>query len=183
MVNIVCIEGNIGAGKTTVLNILRKRGYVVYEENLNNWGDILAKFYADPVRWTFTLQVAILSDMYEQYSEIQTSKENIVFVERSPDTSNIFALNAKANGNMDDIEYRTYYNIFKKLYWKPYKNFMINTPLDTCFARIKTRGRIYEKNIDKKYLESIASRFDNLEMEKIDEKSSEKIVDYILANI
>jgi deoxyadenosine/deoxycytidine kinase len=181
---IICIEGNIGAGKSTVLDILKKRGYTVYEENLNSWGDILSQFYKDPTRWTFTLQVAILADMYDQYQDIKSMSKGIVFIERSPDSSNIFALNAKAEGKMDDIEYRIYYDLFKKLSWKPYKSFMINTDVDTCFDRMKRRSRMCEKDIRKDYLQKLADRFDMLEMEKIDgTQTPDKIVDEILDQI
>jgi deoxyadenosine/deoxycytidine kinase len=184
---IICIEGNIGAGKSTVLNVLKKRGYTVYEENLNSWGDILSKFYIEPARWTFTLQVAILTDMYEQYNAIQhikNAKDDIIFIERSPESSNIFALNAKSDGKMNDIEYRVYYDLFKKLVWKPFKSFMINTPISMCYNHMKHRARSCEKDIKQEYLEKLAVRFDMLEMDKVDgTQTPEQIADVILANI
>lgn len=184
---IICIEGNIGAGKSTVLNVLKKRGYTVYEENLNSWGDILSMFYKEPSRWTFTLQIAIMTDMYERYLEMQQitkTKDDIIFVERSPDSSNIFAINSKADGNMDDVEYRIYYDLFKKLSWKPYKSFIINTPIFMCHDRIKERARPCEKHIKLEYIKRLATRFDMLELEKINgQQSPEKIADDIIAGI
>jgi deoxyadenosine/deoxycytidine kinase len=60
---VTSIDGNIGSGKSTVLEELKQRGYFVFEEDLNNWGTLLEKFYANPKRWMCSLQIKILHDI------------------------------------------------------------------------------------------------------------------------
>lgn len=180
---VVSVEGNIGAGKSAVLNVLEKRGYTVCKENLNSWGDILDKFYRDRRRWSFALQVAVMNDLSEQYSSIKNVKNDIVFIERSPASSNIFALLAKSEGNMTDVEYRIYYDLYKALKWTPHKSFMIDTPASVCLERIKTRKRECEKDVKLEYLEKLDKRFSMLDLEKVDgTKTTEEVADQIIAN-
>ena len=60
---IICIDGLIGAGKSTILEKLKKKGYYVFKENLDEWGYFLDLFYKNKPRWAFTLQIAILNNL------------------------------------------------------------------------------------------------------------------------
>jgi deoxyadenosine/deoxycytidine kinase len=113
-VKIFCIDGNIGAGKTTILNELKNRGYCVYEEELSEWGELLNRFYSDQKRWMCTLQVAILHSMQQQYKNLVQTQDNnqkIVFIERSPQSSMIFVKNGVKQGFIDNEEANVIKNI------------------------------------------------------------------------
>jgi deoxyadenosine/deoxycytidine kinase len=164
-VKIFCIDGNIGAGKTTILNELKNRGYCVYEEELSEWGELLNRFYSNQKRWMCTLQIAILHSMQQQYKKLfhQTNKANkIVFIERSPQSSMIFVKNGVKQGFIDDEEANVIKNIYNDLYWKPDKVFYLNTDVNLCYDRMKLRGRKCEINVTKDYLQFIHDEYSQL---------------------
>ncbi len=151
---ICCVDGNIGAGKSTILNTLKENGYPVFEEDLSNWGMLLDKFYQDPKRWMCTLQIKILQSMRQQYDRMCAHEgPEYVFVERSPLSSMIFVDNGVQNGFLDTDELALIKEIFNHLSWKPDISFYLNTDVDTCFRRMKERNRECEKTVDKKYLQ------------------------------
>ncbi len=157
---ICSIDGNIGAGKSTILNKLKDKGYLVFEEDLNNWGNLLDRFYKDPRRWMCTLQIKILNSMYSQYDHMRKTKgSQFVFVERSPTSSLIFVENGVKSGFLTNEEETLILDIYKHLGWKPDISFYINTDVDTCFDRMRSRNRECEKNISKNYLEFLHSRY------------------------
>lgn len=174
---ICCIDGNIGAGKTTILNELKSRGYCVFEEELSDWGELLNRFYSDQKRWMCTLQIAILHSMSKQYTNLIERRvdavgschvergcdfDPIVFVERSPQSSMIFVKNGVNQGFLDCEEANVIKNIYEVLCWKPDKVFYLDTDVDVCFERMKSRGRECEKNVTKDYLTFIQTEYLNL---------------------
>jgi len=173
-VKIFCIDGNIGAGKTTILNELKNRGYCVYEEELSEWGELLNRFYSDQKRWMCTLQVAILHSMQQQYKNLvqtqnsavgagaQAHNQKIVFIERSPQSSMIFVKNGVKQGFIDNEEANVIKNIYNDLYWNPDKVFYLDTDVNLCYDRMKLRGRECEKNVTKDYLQFINDEYSQL---------------------
>jgi len=149
---IYCIDGNIGAGKSTLLKELENRGYFVFQEELSDWGELLDRFYSDEKRWMCSLQTAILHSMHQQYLQIQTLSHDVVFVERSPQSSMIFVKNGVRQGFMDAEETRIVENLYELLKWSPYMSFYVNTPVDLCYERVKNRNRRCENQISVEYL-------------------------------
>jgi deoxyadenosine/deoxycytidine kinase len=168
MGKIVCIDGLIGAGKSTVLSELENRGYYVFKEEVEKWGIFLDRFYKDPKRWGFTLQLAILNSMIEQYEVMQEliKSNDIVFVERAPTSSMAFGYNAYKLGYIDDEEFKIYKEIFANFIWKPDVSIFIDTPINTCMKRIKQRGRLSEKNMDISYLHDLNNSYKILEFDE-----------------
>ena len=118
---IVSIDGNIGAGKSSILKELKNLGYVVFLEDLeDSWQPILNNFYSNPKRWAFTLQITILNNLRDQYRQINEMllKNSIIFIERAPSSSKIFAEICKNAGHMTDKEFNIYCGCFKKLTWE-----------------------------------------------------------------
>jgi deoxyadenosine/deoxycytidine kinase len=157
---ICCVDGNIGAGKSTVLNKLKDEGYLVFEEDLSNWGGLLDRFYQDPKRWMCTLQIKIFASMRSQYDRMRAHKSktndlrsNYIFVERSPISSMIFVENGVNNGFLTKDEQLLIHDIYDHLVWKPDITFYINTDVDTCFERMRARNRACERDVDKTYLQ------------------------------
>ena len=155
---VISIDGNIGAGKTSILKELEKRGCVVFPEDIGTWKPILDAFYNNPQRWTFTLQMGILNSLHDQYRQMKelSSVNTIIFMERDPSSSKIFAEICKADGFMTNDEYKIYQGIFEKLIWQPDIKLFINTNVMTCMERIRKRGRECEKDIKHAYLEKLA---------------------------
>jgi len=160
---IFCIDGNIGSGKSTILDELKCRGYTVFKENLEEWMPILEKFYKDQKRWQFTLQVEIIISMKQQYIDMcKCVSEPFVFVERSPLSSLLFTKNGIRNGCLTFEEINIFTEIFNNNFWSPHKVFYIKTPVDVCFQRKQKRNRQCEKSVEKTYLQQLNDEYNNM---------------------
>jgi len=161
MAFIVCIDGNIAAGKTTVLQEIEKKGYPVYYEPFqdNPW---LPLYYQDPKKYSLNTQIWFLSERYRQYKNADFSTRKIVFVERSMYTDRfIFVELIKQQGNMNDLEVETY-----KHHFEIYKNSLpeltviLNTPPNECKNRMDIRARGMEEGVPLDYLEQLGKVYD-----------------------
>lgn len=160
---IFCIDGNIGSGKSTILDELNRRGYIVFKEKVEEWLPYLTLFYKDPKRWMFTLQVKILTSMKAQHKEIcKHVSQPYVFVERSPLSALLFIKNGIRNGYLTFEEIKLLNEIFSQNFWVPDKVFYVNTPVDVCFSRKCTRARTCEKSIETKYLQQLNTEYTNM---------------------
>lgn len=160
---IFCIDGNIGSGKSTILDEIKHRGYIVYKENMEEWMPLLTLFYDNPKRWMFTLQVQIMMSMKKQYDDIYDKvSEPFVFIERSPLSTLLFVKNGIRNGYLTVEETEVFTKIFNKNFWAPDKVFYVDTPVDICFSRSQKRARQCEKSIQIKYLQQLHDEYKNM---------------------
>lgn len=160
MAFVVCIDGNIGAGKTTVLQEIEKKGYKVYYEPFegNPW---LPLYYKDPKKYALNTQLWFLSERFRQYKNADFSTSGIVFIERSMYTDRfIFVQMILSQGNMSNIEYETYKHHFE-IYRNPLPDLAITLDLDAteCSRRIKVRDRAMEDGIPLEYLQKLAETY------------------------
>ena len=172
---IVSIDANIGAGKSTLLKELRKMGQIVMEEGVGEWGRMLKRFYDNPQRWAFTLQVAIAVDMKRQYDHIRSTSEPLVFVERGPHSAMCFVRNSVARGHIDGAELHLYTKLQNEISWRPDVLVVIDADADMCLARVKQRGRDGEAAIDKEYLLAIEGEYKRM-VDDFKNKTSTRIV-------
>ena len=137
---IISIEGNIGAGKSTVLKELAKKGYKVIQEPIVEWS-YLDKFYENPKKYALAFQVQILLS----FTKYSFPEDEIVIVERSPDTSrSVFAKMLAADGVLTDESIATYNTLYDQLNpWKPDLYIYLDCPIDVCLQRIRRRGDTY----------------------------------------
>jgi deoxyadenosine/deoxycytidine kinase len=160
---IFCIDGNIGSGKSTVLDSLANRGYTVFKENLEEWMPALTLFYDNPKRWMFTLQVGIVASLRAQYDDIYAKvSKPYIFVERCPLSALLFVKTGIRNGNLTYEEIDTFTKLFNQNFWSPDRIFYIDTPVDTCFYRSQVRDRECEKSIKPKYLQQLNDEYVNM---------------------
>ena len=117
------IEANIGAGKTTFINKLKKYysnniDIVCIEEPVDEWlqfkdsknNNILNMFYEDQNRWSYTFQMNAFMTRIESIKK-KYKDQKINFIERSIYTDkNCFALICKENGSINEIEWKLYNN-------------------------------------------------------------------------
>ena len=172
MIPIICvIDGNIGAGKSTLLSKLRQMGYRTYPEPMDEWTTYLDLFYADPKRWSFTLQMAILLSLESQKEKVISetmsttdSFSSLAFIERSPESSMIFTDVQRDAGFLTDLEYDLIYRMYQKVTYVPDYTFFVDVPPSLCLERIRTRGRLNEKGIDERYLSMLQNRYKTLNM-------------------
>ena len=156
---LVSLEGNIGAGKSTLAEELRRRGRTVIVESVDSWGDTLALFYEDPARWSFLLQSRILLDMRAQKDRALESSEKYVFIERSPRSAYIFVKQAEEDGNMNVTERAAYDELQSRLGWIPDQAVLLQVSDKECAKRMNLRGREAERSVPDSYVASIGERY------------------------
>nr|MDA3819884.1 deoxynucleoside kinase [Candidatus Delongbacteria bacterium] len=154
------IEGNIGAGKTSFVQKFCKlnnyRG--VYEHIENN--PFLPKFYENPEKYAFTVEMSFLADRYHQLNkEIhqQDMFTNGVASDYYLVKSLIFA-----RSTLHSQEFDLYRNIFNIIYQRlpsPDVYVYLHKSPEKLLANIHERGRDYEKSISIDYLKSIEDSY------------------------
>ncbi len=156
----IAIEGNIGAGKTS----LSKKIAIDFNSKLilERYADnpFLPKFYKDPERYAFTLEMSFLSERYQQISE-DLSQLNIfnelIISDYDIHKSLIFS---KVNLNVDE------FSLYRKLFYDMYKEILkpdlfvfLNQEIPRLKKNINNRGRDYENRISNEYLSQINSQY------------------------
>lgn len=158
----ITIEGNIGSGKTSVLQKIfeRKRIPIFLEPVDTDWKEGLSLFYSDPIRWGFTFNLAVLNS-YAQYKD---NKFKAIY-ERSPLTCrNVFAQLQYDNNSMSKYEFELFDDFYKRLAWEPDTVIYIRTPPEVCLERMNRRARECENNVPLTYLQSVHDKHEALFM-------------------
>lgn len=176
---IFSIEGNIGVGKSTLINILKSRwdNSEFVNEPVDEWDkfkdesgkNILQKFYEDKKRWAYSFQnIACITRMIKIEDTIRNSLKKYIFLDRSLGTdSQVFEKMLYDNGEISELEHNMYYlwyNFYEKYVRNNNKNIIyiyLKCDPKVCLERIKKRNRIEEKTIDIKYLEELNKYHDN----------------------
>lgn len=143
---IAAIEGNIGSGKSTVIDLLQKNitDYCVYAEDVDSWvkEGILGKFYHNMKEYASSFQLRT------QISHIENGKrfseKNIV--ERSPISNHyIFGELLHADGFLNEVEFEMIDRVNRLIGWTPNVVFVLLCEPEECVERIKKRNREDEK--------------------------------------
>jgi deoxyadenosine/deoxycytidine kinase len=173
---IITIEGNIGSGKSTILEkleefmkdnsriIFLKEPVDIWEsiKDTNTGENILQKFYKNQEKYAFSFQVmAYASRLSMIRNIIKTCNEiDIIICERSLDADkHIFAKMLYHDGKIDDVSYQIYnkfYNMFEDEF-KLDGIVYIDVDAEICIERIKKRSRIGESGISLEYLQKCKS--------------------------
>jgi deoxyguanosine kinase len=155
-IRFLVIEGNIGAGKTTLASMLSEdlNAKLVLEQFADN--PFLPKFYADRERYSFPLELSFLADRYNQIKKEMLHPElfrQILISDYYFTKSAIFARNT-----LQEDEYRLFRRLFNIVFEslpKPDLYVYLHVSTDKLMQNINKRGREYEKLIDQSYLETI----------------------------
>jgi deoxyadenosine/deoxycytidine kinase len=167
---IVSVEGNIGAGKSEVLKILKSRGISVNPEPVEAW-TLLKKYYERPAAFAFSLQAQILVS----FAEIQKN-DKVLVMERSPRCAlEVFAKMLLDEGKLSESQM----SILSCMYFEldiPKTDVIIYLDLDseTCLSRIRQRNRNGEESINLNYLETVRSKYEDF-LSSLDETSLDVI--------
>lgn len=170
---IISVEGNIGVGKSTFINILKTKwegGCEVIPEPVDMWKNltnsdgknILQTFYEDIPRWAYSFQnVACITRMMKMETIIRNSKSQYIFLDRSLGTDkNVFEAMLHDQGHMTEIEHQMY-NLwcdFYHQYVRSQSNLIyiyLKASPETCAQRIKKRARVEEESIGLDYLKGL----------------------------
>ena len=156
------IEGNIGAGKTTLANKLANEfnAKLVLEQFADN--PFLPKFYNDKERYSFPLELSFLADRYNQ---IKKQVLNLDLFHPFLIADYYFAKSAIfAQNTLKDDEYHLFRQIFNIVFEsmpKPDLYVYLHADVEKLLKNIEMRGRNYEKNMNPEYLEKIRQGYFN----------------------
>jgi deoxyadenosine/deoxycytidine kinase len=158
----IAIVGNIGAGKTTLTELLAKNyGWdPVYEAVDNN--PYLEDFYSDMKRWSFNLQIYFLNSRYRQIIDIQKNGHDIIQDRTIYEDAYIFAENLHDMGLMTTRDYQNYQSIFDNItaFIKPPDLLVyLRASVPTLVNNIQRRGREYESGIRLDYLSKLNDKY------------------------
>jgi deoxyadenosine/deoxycytidine kinase len=176
---IVSIDGNIGSGKSTLIeNIFKrykgKKNIVKVREPVSIWEtvidengrNILANFYADQSKYAFVFQSLTLSTRSEGLqSALNDNKNSVIITERNLNTDKyVFAQMLHDSGHIDSINMQVYTHMYNALInlCKTSKVIYVKTDPEICHQRVGLRLRNGEENIPLDYLTSCCNYHTNL---------------------
>ncbi len=158
--NYIAIEGTIGAGKTSLATKIAEQfnAKLILEQFEEN--SFLPKFYKDPSKYAFPLEMSFLASRFHQLKD-QLSSHDLF---RSFTISDYFITKSLifARKTLQDDEFTLYskfFNIINSSLPKPDLLVYLYLHVDRLKSNILKRGRSYEKNIKKSYLEKIQSGY------------------------
>lgn len=174
--NYIAIEGNIGAGKTSLATQMAKdfNGKLILERFADN--PFLPKFYKDPQRYAFTLEMSFLADRYQQISDDLSQLD--LFRDFIVSDYDVFKSLIFSKITLPEDEFMLYRKLFYQVYKdiaRPDLYVYLYQNTKRLQQNIKKRGRTYEKEIQDDYLESINKGY--LEFLKSHPEFNIKIID------
>ncbi len=151
--NFVTIEGNIGAGKTTLAHLLSKHfnARLVLEEFADN--PFLPKFYENPGQYAFPLELFFMAERYKQLKDLLQTKDMFQNITVSDYLFTKCLLFAKVN--LPEEEFRLYQKLFEIInpqIVQPDILIYLHTPVKKLQENIRKRNRGYEQSIPNDYL-------------------------------
>ena len=176
---IISLEGNIGAGKSSFLKILKqnlsdKAEFI--DEPVDEWlqiknnknENLLEVFYQDKKRWAYTFQnIAYITRMKRIIDIMQTTSKSIIFMDRSLEGDlNTFTKMLKEDGDIDNLEwsaYKKWNTMFTDLIGKNIQTrhiYLRCTP-EIAYSRISNRARNEENSIPFEYIKQLHLYHDN----------------------
>jgi len=154
----IAVAGNIGAGKTTLTELLSKHyKWIPHFEDVDH-NPYLNDFYEDMPRWSFNLQIYFLNSRLNQLLNIQRGKETIIQDRTIYEDAHIFAPNLHDMGLMSKRDFSNYFTFFetlKSMVQPPDLLIYIQANVPTLVGQIQKRGRDYEENIRLDYLKKL----------------------------
>ncbi|MFT4205204.1 MAG: deoxynucleoside kinase [Chitinophagaceae bacterium] len=160
----IAVAGNIGAGKTTLTQMLSKHyKWIPQFEDVDN-NPYLNDFYEDMPRWSFNLQIYFLNSRLNQILEIQNGTQTVIQDRTIYEDAMIFAPNLHDMGLMSTRDYKNYYNFFqtlKSMVKPPDLLIYLQGSVPALVGQIQKRGREYEENIRLDYLKKLNILYDD----------------------
>jgi deoxyadenosine/deoxycytidine kinase len=156
----ITIEGNIGAGKTTLAHLLSKHfnARLILEEFADN--PFLPKFYENPDQYAFPLELFFMAERYKQLKEMVHTKDLFQSITVSDYLFTKCLLFAKVN--LPDEEFRLYQKLFDIIHQQlvfPEILIYLHAPVHKLQSNIKKRNREYEQKIPDEYLFNIQETY------------------------
>ena len=159
----IAIAGNIGAGKTSLTELLAKhyKWEAHFEDVIDN--HYLDDFYNHMERWSFNLQIYFLKSRFQQLLKIKNGKKTTIQDRTIYEDAHIFAPNLKAMGLMNQRDFKNYQELFElmeSLIQGPDLLIYLRSSIPNLVNKIHKRGREYENSISIDYLSRLNERYE-----------------------
>jgi len=156
----ITIEGNIGAGKTTLAHMLSRHynARLILEEFADN--PFLPRFYENPKQYAFPLELFFMAERFKQQKDLLQQKDLFQSVSISDYLFTKCLLFAKVN--LPEDEFRLYQRLFEIVHHQmiqPDLLIYLHAPVSKLKDNIRKRNRAYEKNIQDEYLFNIQETY------------------------
>lgn len=158
----ISLEGNIGAGKSA---LLQRLGHIfgeklrVFPEPLQEWGDLLKLYYEDKKSWSLPLSLKILLG----FTASNESDSPHTLVERSPMAcKHVFTKLLHQEGTMNSYQWNVFCDYYDVIGWTPDLVIYLDVPESVCLERIKHRQREGEDGIELHELRLIQYHYEQL---------------------
>ena len=163
MKQFIAIAGNIGVGKSSLVDLLCARlGWAPFFEGVVD-NPYLADFYADMTKWSFHSQIFFLARRLRDLRRLMDFPRTVVQDRSVYEDAEIFAKNLYRQGFISERDWKTYRELFEvltELLPPPDLVVYLNASVPTLLQRIALRGREYEKNIAPEYLAQLNVLYD-----------------------
>lgn len=163
----IVVEGNIGAGKSTVIEALALAfpQATIRPEPVHTWQEELQLFYEDPDKWALPFSLRVLLSHKANATE-GVEPHSLAIIERCPiSTRHVFTQLLFNDGTMPAHHWNLFREYYDILGWEPGEQdviLFVDTPVDKCLERIQGRGRDAEDRIDVHYLRRIEFQYYNV---------------------
>jgi deoxyadenosine/deoxycytidine kinase len=160
--NYIAIEGNIGAGKTSLSTMIAEQfnGKLILEQFEDN--SFLPKFYKEPDKYAFPLEMSFLAERYQQLKDQLTKQDLFKTFTISDYLFNKSLIFAKNNLQADEFAlFSRMFTIIDEFLPKPDLLIYLYLDVSNLQQNIKSRGRSYEQDIKDSYLENIQNGYFN----------------------
>ena len=162
--HLILVAGNIGSGKTSLTKRIGERlGWqTAYESVADN--PYLPNFYSDMKKWSFHLQVYFLGHRAKQHLQAARDSRSVIIDRSIYEDAYIFCRALNHLGNLNELDYQTYMNVFNLLVSTlptPSMLIYLSCPVQVLMARIHQRGRDIESSISSEYLTLLESYYED----------------------
>jgi len=160
----IAVAGNIGAGKTTLTEMLAKHyhWHPEYESVENN--PYLEDFYGDMHKWSFHLQIYFLNSRFEQIYKVRSGSKTIIQDRTIYEDAYIFAKSLYKQGFFKERDYKSYRTLFDsmiKFVQPPDLLIYLRSDISKLVHNIEVRGRDYEHTIRINYLKGLNQHYED----------------------
>ncbi len=160
----IAVSGNIGAGKTTLTQMLSKHyGWEMRLEPVVV-NPYLEDYYKDIKRWSFALEVYFLKERFRDVLDIAHTNKTIIQDRSIFEGVYVFVENNYRQGNLSETDFRTYMELFDlitNITKNPDLMIYLRKSVPELVRQIQKRGRDYEQTMQLDYLEGLNNRYED----------------------